>query len=113
MNQMRAVHPALLGLMLLPGFAQSGSILRELAQHLSGPGTQIYVGKLPPRERLGLALPMPPGTRVVGSTASPETQEAFDWVALYLSSPETSFDFQAYYRRAFHELGWRQGQTYE
>lgn len=110
---MKAIYAALLGLMLFPAFAQSDSVPRELVQRLAGSGTQIYVGELPPKARLEFRLPMPPGTRVVGSTASPTTDETFDWVSLYLSSAHTDFDFQAYYRRVFRELGWRQGQTYD
>lgn len=113
MNRTRALGAALFGLVLLPVFAQPARVPFELAQRLAGSQAQLYVGTVPPKARLSFRLPTPPGTRVVGSTASPQTDEAFDVVTLYLSSAQTGFDFQAYYRRVFRDLGWQRGHAYE
>lgn len=46
--------------------AQPQSVPRELAQRFVGAGTTIFIGELPPENRLGFDFPLPERTRVVG-----------------------------------------------
>ena len=95
------------------GLAQPQSVLRELAQRLAGPNGTIFVGELPPQNRLGLDFPLPQRTRVVGANALTGADTSSSFVALYLSSEQRAGDVKAFYRQAFHKLGYRSRQTYQ
>ena len=94
------------------GIAQSQTIPRELAQRFVGVGTTIFIGKLPPKARIGFDFPLPQRTRVIGATTLPDTDPSYDYVSLYLSSQQPVADVKAFYRQTFRGRGWRTGQTY-
>ena len=94
------------------GSAQAPTIPRELAQRFVGVDTTIFVGKLPPKARVGFDFPLPQKTRVVGASALPNTDPSYDYVSLYLSSQQPVADVKAFYRQTFRGRGWRVGQTY-
>ena len=94
------------------GSAQSQTVPRELAQRFVGVGTTIFVGKLPPKARIGFDFPLPQKTRVVGASALPDTDPSYDYVSLYFSSQQPVADVKAFYRQTFRGRGWRVGQTY-
>lgn len=95
------------------GLAQPQSVLRELAQRLAGPNGTIFVGELPPENRLGLDFPLPQRTRVVGANALTGADSSSSFVALYLSSEQRVADVKTFYRQAFRELGYHSRQTYQ
>ena len=94
------------------GSAQSQTVPRELAQRFVGVGTTIFVGKLPPKARIGFDFPLPQRTRVVGASALPDTDPSYDYVSLYFSSQQPVADVKAFYRQTFRGRSWRTGQTY-
>ncbi len=93
--------------------AQTGeTVPRELVERIvGGPDANLYVGELPPAERLGLELPVPEGTRVVGSTLNVDG-EAYN-AAVYLETETPVRDVRAFYQSALPDQGWEQGEPYE
>lgn len=94
------------------GFTQPQTVPHELAQRFVGVGTNIFVGKLPPKARVGFDFPLPQNTRVVGASAVPVTDPWYNYVSLYFSSQRPVSDVKTFYRQAFRSRGWRVGQTY-
>ena len=98
--------------MVTPVLAQTTPIPRELAQRLSGLNTNIFVGKSPPEKRLGFTLTVPSKTRVVGATASDETDMSYNFVTVYLTSAQPAADLKAFYQKTFRPATWKRGQGY-
>ena len=94
-------------------FAQPQTVPHELAQRLIGSGATLFIGELPPENRLGFDFPLPQKTRVMGASASTEADPSYRYVTLFLSTQQPVADVKAFYRQAFRNLGWRMGQTYQ
>ena len=99
----------------LVGFSlaqEQETVSRELVERIvGGPDANLYVGELPPAEKLGFALPLPDGARVVGSTLNVDG-EAYN-AAVYLETETAAKDVRGFYQSALPDQGWKQGEPYE
>ena len=102
--------------------AQTGeTVPRELVERIiGGPDADVYVGELPPAQRLGFELPVPANARVVGSTLGPRVvglallanDEAYN-AAVYLEIDAPAEEAVFFYRGALLARGWEEAQPYE
>ena len=104
--------------------AEDPALLRELAERLLGAGTpsppppsptggtlraQLFPGALPPA--LPLDLPLPPGSRLVGSAVAPSLAGGPDvtraeTIEVVLDAPGAPNEIVAFYEGALAERGW-------
>ena len=104
--------------------ADDPALLRELAERLLGAGTpsppppspaggtlraRLFPGALPPT--LPLDLPLPPGSRLVGSAVAPSLAGGPDFahaetIEVVLDAPGTPDEIVAFYEGALTERGW-------
>ena len=94
------------------GAQTGGTVPRELVERIvGGQDANLYVGELPPADELGFNLPLPEGTRVVGSTLSGEG-EAYN-AAVYLETEGSAKEVKSFYQSALLDQGWERGEPYE
>ena len=101
-----------LSLLGVAGAQTGGTVPRELVERIvGGQNANLYVGELPPADKLGFELPLPEGARVVGSTLSVDG-EAYN-AAVYLETETSARDVGGFYQSSLSDRGWKQGQPYE
>ncbi len=100
-------------LSITSALAQPAPTPLELAQRLGGPNIDLFVGELPPKERLKVNLPTPPKTHVVGATAQKEPDPANDFASVYLTSAQDAASLRSFYQKLFRPSVWKQSQGYQ
>lgn len=103
----------LTALIVTSAFAQPASIPLELAKRLSGPDAVLFVGKLPPKQRLGFDLLTPPETRVVGAAASKIPDPSYNFTSVYLTSAQNVPNLTSFYQKLFQPSVWQRGREYD